>query len=115
MLEQQELDHVVEAFPQLCELAMENGEITDDELIKLGFSVDKDMHGNEVTRDAGTSQEPCQRAKKLLQAAPMLPLLQATLDHFAKPTVRLLSAYCCVCVPQKTNFSVMQFYFVAAV
>lgn len=68
-LTKEEYERVLANFHDLYHVAVQNGHISDNELLSRGFPVDLDMNGEERHRDAGISQEPYQRAKCLSHQA----------------------------------------------
>ena len=58
-----EVELVEDNFKYLFEFQLDHGHISDDVYQTLGFPPDKDVEGNIYDRNAGISQESCQRAK----------------------------------------------------
>ena len=58
-------DKIVSDFPSLLKYQLEHGHVPDSVYQNLGYPMDQDMDGNEVTRDATITQENHQRAKCL--------------------------------------------------
>ncbi len=59
---------------------LEQGKSSDEVFDSLGFPKDTDVHGNEISRDAGISQESYQRSKNLTHKY-QVNLRQARVDQ----------------------------------
>ena len=63
-------DKMINNFPLLYKTMLEQGQISDEVFDSLGFPKDTDVHGNEISRDAGISQKAImkslQQIRKLL-------------------------------------------------
>ncbi len=56
---------MIDNFLMLYHTRLDQGHISDEVFDRLGFPKDIDVHGNEISRDAGISQESYQRSKSL--------------------------------------------------
>ena len=64
-LKQTEVDLCFTSFAPLLEVFEEDGWVSDSEYLDLGFPVEKHWAGEPVHRDAGITNEICQRSKLL--------------------------------------------------
>jgi hypothetical protein len=62
---QEEYANVLKTFALLYLYAAKDGHVLDDVFVAHGIPCDTDMYGKEVRREAGISNESCQRAKCL--------------------------------------------------
>ena len=59
----EEVRHYTEKLPLLIKSAIDNGHITEEEFEAAGIPADVDAQGNAAPREAGITQEHCQRSK----------------------------------------------------